>query len=58
MTDFDFTREMVYGKKHMNKINFNTEKYDLYNEVTQLFGFPLNEAHENVDLGCKNISKS
>jgi hypothetical protein len=45
MTEFDFTREMVYGKKHVNKINFDKEKYDLYNEVTELFGYNLNQAH-------------
>ena len=54
MKDFDFPTEMVYGKKHINKLSFNKEKYDLYNEVEKLFGYPLNEAHsrsgENYDL--------
>ena len=49
MPEFDFTREMVYGKKHMNKVNFESEKYDLYREVENLFGYPLNEAHNNSE---------
>ena len=54
MTEFDFTREMVYGKKHLNKVNFELEKYDLSSEVRDLFGYPLDEAHlhqeEKYDL--------
>ena len=54
MTDFDFTREMVYGKKHLNKVNFELEKYDISSEVEDLFGYPLDRAHlhqeEKYDL--------
>ena len=45
MTDFDFTREMVYGKKHLNIVNFELEKYDISSEVEDLFGYPLDRAH-------------
>ena len=49
MTEFNFSEEMVYGKKHLNKLIFNKEKYDLYNEVRNLFGYSLEEAHNNTE---------
>lgn len=27
MENFDFSKEMVYGKKHLQKINFDVSKY-------------------------------
>ena len=45
MNNFDFAKEMVYGKKHMCKLNFDTKKYKFVELVTELFGITLNELH-------------
>ena len=45
MSDFNFEEEMVYGKKHLNRINFEKDKYDLYKLVENLFAYDLSEAH-------------
>ena len=47
--DFDFPTEMVYGKKHIKKLDFNQEKYNLSKIVTDYFGYELNEAHKHSD---------
>ena len=46
MSNFDFTKEMTYGEKHLKKINFLKEKYNLFQDVTDLFGFDLDKAQE------------
>ena len=47
MNDFDFLqKEMVYGKKHLQKINYDTDKYKFVEMVTQLFNKELNKLHE------------
>jgi len=46
---FDFSKEMVYGKKHLNKINFDKDKYPLYKVMTNLFGTSLNQVHINSE---------
>ena len=28
MSDFDYPKEMVYGKKHLKKLQFDKKKYD------------------------------
>ena len=52
--DFNFENEMIYGKKHMNKLNFNKEKYNFVKIVENLFNKKLNELHidakNNYDL--------
>ena len=45
MDKFDFATEMVYGKKHMCKLNYDKNKYKFVDLVTQLFGIELNELH-------------
>ena len=50
MSSFDFCSEMVYGKKHLNKIKFDEKKYDLFKEVTDLFGFELDQSHNETKL--------
>ena len=49
MTTFDFCKEMVYGKKHLSLLDFKKEEYDIYQEVTNLFGYPLNEGHSHQE---------
>jgi len=46
---FEFSKEMVYGKKHLNKINFDKDRYPLYKLLTNLFGAPLNQVHNNSE---------
>ena len=46
MSGFNFSKEMVYGKKHLNIINFKKEEYKLYQLVEKLFGYELNKAHQ------------
>ena len=54
MTSFDFCKEMVYGRKHLSKLDYRRKDYDMYQEVTNLFGYSLNEGHlhqeEKYDL--------
>ena len=47
MNNFNFCEEMVYGKKHLSKLHFDKEKYSMYKEIEQLFGYTLSEAHLN-----------
>jgi hypothetical protein len=35
--DFDFEKEMVYGKKHINLLNFDKEKYSFLEILKKLF---------------------
>ena len=46
MNDFDFAKEMVYGKKHLQKINYDLNKYNFVDMVTKLFNKELNKLHE------------
>ena len=43
--DFDFSREMVYGKKHLCKLDFDTKQYKFVEMITELFGVELNQLH-------------
>ena len=45
MNRFDFSKEMVYGKKHLCKLNYNPNKYKFVEFVTELFGIELNKLH-------------
>ena len=45
MEIFDFSREMVYGKKHMCKLNYDVKKYKFVEMVTELFESELNNLH-------------
>ena len=44
---FDFSTEMVYSKKHLNKLNFDKEEYALYKLLEELFACPLHQIHQN-----------
>ena len=48
MDEFDFATEMVYGKKHMCKLNYDKNKYKFVDLVTQLFDIELNELHNII----------
>lgn len=45
MNEFYFNNEMVYGKKHLNKLVFDKEKYNFVKLVTDLFDIELNNLH-------------
>jgi hypothetical protein len=45
MENFDFSREMGYGKKHMCKLNYDVKKYKFVEMVTELFESELNNLH-------------
>ena len=36
---------MVYGKKHLCKLDFDTEQYKFVEMITELFGVELNQLH-------------
>ena len=45
---FDFSKEMVLGKKHVNKINYNNELYDFRPFAKECFNIEkLNDVHIN-----------
>ena len=46
---FNYPEEMLYGKKHLNKLTFDKEKYNFVKIVTDLFGMPLNNLHNWTD---------
>ena len=43
--DFDFVKEMVYGKKHLNKLSYDKNKYNMVKSVRNIFDCELNELH-------------
>ena len=45
--EFNFEKEMVYGKKHLNKLCFDKEKYPLYKLVQSLFDCDLQDVNKN-----------
>ncbi len=44
-THFDFATEMVYGKKHLKKVDFDPSKYKFVQMITELFNVELNQLH-------------
>jgi hypothetical protein len=48
MNDFDFAKEMVFGKKHVNILQYNNDKYDLRPFARDCFKIDkLDEVHLN-----------
>ena len=45
MNNFNFTEELVYGKKHLQKVKYDKNKYKFINYVTELFGVELDQLH-------------
>jgi len=45
MNNFNFVKEMVYGKKHMNKLCFDKKKYDFISEIRNLYNIELCDLH-------------
>ena len=45
MTSFDFNSEMIYGKKHLNNLVFDKEKYNFVSVVSKLFDCDLTDIH-------------
>ena len=48
--NFDFPSEMVYNKKHLNKVSFEKDKYNLVEIVEHLYNMPLNDLHNNSNI--------
>jgi len=45
--DFNFSKEMVLGKKHINKLDFDTSKYNFVPFMQELFNVEdLNDLHK------------
>lgn len=49
MTEFNFTEEMVFKKKHLDILNFKKEDCKLYKLVEDLFGYELSQSHNNSE---------
>ena len=48
MNEFDFSKEMVYGKKHVNQLNYDNSKYDFRPFLRECFNINnLNDVHVN-----------
>lgn len=45
MNTFNFAKEMIYGKKHLQKLNYSVNSYKFVKLVTDLFEAELNELH-------------
>jgi hypothetical protein len=45
MNNFDFTKEMISGKRHMKKLDYNPTDYNFIKLVTDLFETELNNIH-------------
>tara|TARA_B100001094_G_scaffold332783_1_gene406468 strand:- start:1251 stop:3212 length:1962 start_codon:yes stop_codon:yes gene_type:complete len=46
MNNFNFSEEMVYGKKHLCKLNYNKNEYNFIKLVSELYNIELNKLHE------------
>ena len=46
MNTFNYPNEIVYGKKHLNKLSFDKSKYDFISVVKSLFNCELNNIHD------------
>ena len=53
MKDFNFIEEMIYNKKHLEKVKFEKNKYDFVKIINNLFNYELNKLHN-----WKNIKYS
>ena len=49
MNDFNFTSEMVYGKKHLNKVNYDIKNYKFIDLVKELYNCELNKLHNKCE---------
>ena len=47
--DFDFSKEMTYGRKHISKLSFSREKYDMTEMMSKLQLTEFNLHLEDVD---------
>ena len=49
MREFDFSKEMVSGKKHMKKLDYNLNNYKFIQLVSDLFECELNNLHNQAN---------
>lgn len=45
MNNFNFSKEMVYGKKHLDTLIFDIDKYNMYSTVKNIFNSDLSLLH-------------
>ena len=45
MKKFNYPKEMIYGKKHLNKLQFDKKKYDFVSVVSKIFNCELKNIH-------------
>lgn len=49
MRDFDFSKEMISGKKHMKKLDYNPNDFKFIKLVSELFDCELNYLHNQAN---------
>ena len=49
MNEFNFTSEMVYGKKHLNKLDYDNKKYKFIDLIKELYNSELNNLHNLIE---------
>ena len=49
MNNFNYPSEIIFGKKHLQNISFDKEKYNLVYILEKLFNHKLSKLHELVD---------
>jgi len=49
MSEFDFSKEMVYGKKHLNKLTYVPSEYKFIDLIKELYDCELNELHNSTE---------
>ena len=49
MRDFDFSKEMISGKKHMKKLDYNPNDFKFIKLVSELFDCELNYLHNHIN---------
>ena len=49
MNNFNFISEMVYGKKHLNKLKNDIKKYKFIDLIKELYNSELNILHNKCE---------
>ena len=45
MNNFEFEKELIFGKKHLNKLTYNKNKYNFVSLIEKLFKIDLQNLH-------------
>ena len=57
MNNFNFSEEMVLGKKHLDTLVYEKNKYNLYQFVENLFNTSLDELHKSTNTIYPPLTK-